>query len=169
MAPSLAAGPPGRSGGPPALPPAGPRVPPVAWPPPPVGAPGRRRAAPVPCLPVTPRPLHLAALAALAPALLALAAWTPAAPAALPFSLVAERRQLEGRVAAQLDAGDYRYLEVVDAAGATAWVVTLAGPALPEGSRVTVRSFGRAPAFRSARLDRDFAPLLFAAVQPAVP
>jgi hypothetical protein len=85
---------------------------------------------------------------------------------ALPFALTVERRRFDATVLERLPAGEYLYLRVRDEAGATPWLVTLAGAhALPD--HLSVRTFGRLDRFHSPRLDRDFSPLLFTSVAPA--
>lgn len=74
---------------------------------------------------------------------------------------------LVGHVVERLPAGSYLYLRVIDAAGAPHWVATLRRMA-PAGDDVRVTVFARAATFHSARLSRDFSPLSFGPVSPAV-
>lgn len=74
---------------------------------------------------------------------------------------------LVGHVVERLPAGSYLYLQLVDAEGATHWVATLRRTA-PVGDDVSVTVFARADRFHSTRLARDFSPLSFGPVSPAV-
>jgi hypothetical protein len=93
------------------------------------------------------------------------AAPNPFAQHALP---AAERRSLRGTVVTRLDAGSYAYLRVRENSGAEAWLVSLA-VTTPKQDRVRALVLGQADHFHSRRLDRDFSPLLFAAVRSDAP
>jgi hypothetical protein len=69
-----------------------------------------------------------------------------------------------GVVEERLDAGSYTYLAVRDQA-ALRWVAVMGEGEAP-GSNVLVHALGVRTDFHSARLDRDFAELVFATVQP---
>lgn len=74
---------------------------------------------------------------------------------------------LVGHVVERVPAGSYLYLRVIDAVGAAHWVATLRRTAATDDAvRVTV--FARAETFHSTRLDRDFSPLSFGTISPAV-
>ena len=74
---------------------------------------------------------------------------------------------LVGRVVERLPAGSYLYLRVIDSEGASHWVATLRRTASTDDDvRVTV--FARAGTFHSTRLSREFSPLSFGPVSPAV-
>ena len=74
---------------------------------------------------------------------------------------------LAGHVVERLPAGSYLYLRVADASGALHWVATLRRTAASSDDvRVTI--FARAETFHSSRLSREFAPLSFGSVSPAV-
>jgi hypothetical protein len=90
-----------------------------------------------------------------------IAASNPFAEHAVP---VAERSTLRGTVRARLDAGPYAYLRLRQADGGEAWLVSLAATT-PKQQRVRAIVLGRAEHFHSRRLERDFNPLLFAAVR----
>jgi hypothetical protein len=79
-----------------------------------------------------------------------------------------ERHWFEGVVVTRLAAGQYVYLRLRDATGAETWLVSLAATT-PATARVRALAIGRAEHFHSRRLDRDFSPLLFAAVRSAAP
>jgi hypothetical protein len=79
-----------------------------------------------------------------------------------------ERHWFEGVVVSRLAAGQYVYLRLRDATGAETWFVSLAATT-PAAARVRALAIGRAEHFHSRRLDRDFSPLLFAAVRSAAP
>jgi hypothetical protein len=73
---------------------------------------------------------------------------------------------LVGRVEQRLLAGSYAYHAVqLERDGSTQWAVTL-GKGVPEGTRVSVRSFGRRSEFHSPRLERTFSNLVFGIVSP---
>lgn len=74
-----------------------------------------------------------------------------------------ERFEFTGRITRRLPAGGYVYLRVHDDHGRAHWVATLRATA-PEAQRVRVWVLARAARFPSRRLQREFAPLLFAAV-----
>ena len=76
----------------------------------------------------------------------------------------AHEREWHGVVEERLVAGSYSYLAVRDAA-ALRWVAVM-GPGEPPGRTVVVHAMGMRTDFHSARLDRDFAELFFATVQP---
>jgi hypothetical protein len=74
---------------------------------------------------------------------------------------------LVGYVVERLPAGSYLYLRVIDSEGAPHWVATLRRTASTDDDvRVTV--FARADTFHSTRLSREFSPLSFGPVSPAV-
>ncbi|HET6584255.1 MAG TPA: hypothetical protein VFG69_12420 [Nannocystaceae bacterium] len=68
-----------------------------------------------------------------------------------------------GVVETRLAAGSYTYLAVRDAT-ALRWVATT-GAGVPEGSPVSVRSYGTRKDFYSRRLDRSFAELEFGMIE----
>lgn len=74
-------------------------------------------------------------------------------------------REIDGVVRELLPAGPYRYVEVVDAAGQSAWIATLSTSATV-GDTVHVQSFGARTDFHSKRLGRTFERLLFGMVKP---
>ncbi|MBM4778235.1 MAG: hypothetical protein GQE15_11090 [Archangiaceae bacterium] len=74
---------------------------------------------------------------------------------------------LAGHVVERVPAGSYLYLRLVDAQGTAHWVATLRRTA-PTGDDVRVTVFARAETFHSSRLSRDFSPLSFGPVSPAV-
>jgi hypothetical protein len=76
----------------------------------------------------------------------------------------ADRFSAEGRILERLEAGNYLYFRL-EAAGQTAWAVTLAKP-LAVGTRVRVTVYGRARPVRSHRLQREFDELWFVTAQP---
>lgn len=80
----------------------------------------------------------------------------------------AERRWVRGSVTTRLEAGSYTYLRLREANGAESWLVSLA-ISMPRQDRVRALVLGRADHFHSRRLDRDFSPLLFAAVRGDAP
>jgi hypothetical protein len=69
----------------------------------------------------------------------------------------------QGRVASQLVAGSYTYVELRGDAAEHYWAVTM-GRAPPPGTRVRVRSFGHRRDFYSPRLQRTFPELVFGIV-----
>ena len=70
-----------------------------------------------------------------------------------------------GVVEEEVPAGGYVYRHVRTDGAALDWVVDLGSPGLV-GQRVTVRPFGLANDFHSARTGRDFDALYFAIVRP---
>jgi hypothetical protein len=72
---------------------------------------------------------------------------------------------ISGDVETRLHAGHYTYLRL-RGPGNPAWIVSLSATT-PDASRVRALVIGRAEHFHSRRLQRDFSPLLFAAVRPA--
>ena len=101
------------------------------------------------------------------------AAIEPAPVAAKPVSPLAELTPPSsdaawaGVVETRLPAGSYTYLAVRDAAELR-WVATT-GKGVPEGSPVTVRSYGTRKDFYSRRLDRTFAEIEFGMIEPVGP
>jgi hypothetical protein len=81
---------------------------------------------------------------------------------------VEERHWLHGSVVTRLLAGAYVYLLMRQPSGAETWLVSLAATT-PEQNQVRALVLGRSGRFHSRRLDRDFSPLLFAAVRGAEP
>jgi hypothetical protein len=79
-----------------------------------------------------------------------------------------ERRWLHGTVDERLAAGPYVYLRLRESDGSHAWLVSLKATT-PQSERVRALVLGRADHFHSARLQRDFKPLLFAAVRGQPP
>lgn len=79
-----------------------------------------------------------------------------------------ERRWLHGSVEERLAAGPYVYLRLRESDGSEAWLVSLKATT-PRGERVRALVLGQADHFHSARLKRDFEPLLFAAVRGQPP
>ena len=75
-----------------------------------------------------------------------------------------QRRWIRGSVVGRLEAGSYVYLRLRELDGAETWLVSLA-LATPRRERVRALVLGRAERFHSRRLERDFSPLLFAAVR----
>ncbi len=76
----------------------------------------------------------------------------------------AERYAFEGDIVESLDAGSYVYLRLRSAGVQDRWVATLRS-ARPSGSAVSVTVFAQASHFHSARLGRDFDPLIFGLVR----
>lgn len=76
----------------------------------------------------------------------------------------AERYSFEGDIVEALDAGSYVYLRLRSTGVQDRWVATLRG-ARPTGAAVSVTVFGQAAHFHSARLGRDFDPLIFGLVR----
>lgn len=79
-----------------------------------------------------------------------------------------ERRWLDGTVDERLVAGPYVYLRLRQSDGSEAWLVSLKATT-PREAHVRALVLGQAVRFRSARLQRDFEPLLFAAVRGQPP
>jgi hypothetical protein len=79
-----------------------------------------------------------------------------------------ERRWLHGTVRERLAAGPYVYLRLREEDGSEAWLVSLKATT-PKDDRVRALVLGQADHFRSSRLQRDFVPLLFAAVRGQPP
>lgn len=79
-----------------------------------------------------------------------------------------ERRWLHGVVHERLAAGPYVYLRLREPNGAEAWLVSLKATTSKQ-TRVRALVLGQADHFHSARLQRDFVPLLFAAVRGEAP
>lgn len=77
-----------------------------------------------------------------------------------------ERHWLTGQVLERLSAGPYVYLRLQQASGELAWLVSLRATT-PADANVRALVVGRAEHFQSARLGREFSPLLFAAVRRA--
>jgi hypothetical protein len=75
-----------------------------------------------------------------------------------------ERRWLHGTVDERLAAGPYVYLRLRESDGSKAWLVSLKATT-PNEDHVRALVLGQADHFHSARLKRDFEPLLFAAVR----
>jgi hypothetical protein len=87
----------------------------------------------------------------------------------LTYALEASARHaIEGIVETRIVAGDYVYLRLRSSNGEQQWLVSLAATT-PAESRVRALVIGRAEHFHSRRLDRDFSPLLFAAVRATAP
>lgn len=79
-----------------------------------------------------------------------------------------ERRWLHGTVDERLAAGPYVYLRLREPDGGETWLVSLK-VTTPSQTRVRALVLGQADHFHSARLQRDFEPLLFAAVRGEPP
>jgi hypothetical protein len=79
-----------------------------------------------------------------------------------------ERRWLHGTIDLRLAAGPYVYLRLREADGSEAWLVSLAATTAKQ-DRVRALVLGQADHFHSQRLNRDFEPLLFAAVRSESP
>jgi hypothetical protein len=79
-----------------------------------------------------------------------------------------ERRWLSGTVDERLAAGPYVYLRLREADGSEAWIVSLKATT-PKETQVRALVLGQADHFHSARLKRDFDPLIFAAVRGQPP
>jgi len=94
----------------------------------------------------------------------------PQPPALNPFVASAlssgDQFAVDGRVLERVRAGSYLYLRI-DAAGQQHWAATLASLA-PDGNDVHLTVVGRSPHFHSARLNREFEDLWFAAVNTTV-
>lgn len=90
--------------------------------------------------------------------------------AAHPFAAHAlrsqERQWLAGQVLERLSAGPYVYLRLRQPSGRLSWLVSLRATT-PADANVRALVVGRAERFQSARLGREFSPLLFAAVRRA--
>lgn len=94
----------------------------------------------------------------------------PAAPSAAshPFARHAlpqtQRHWVAGHVEERVLAGNYVYLRLRQPSGSESWLVSLkvTTPTAPDVSALIV---GRAAHFHSRQLERDFSPLLFAAVR----
>lgn len=76
------------------------------------------------------------------------------------------RRWLSATIEERVPAGPYVYLRVREQTGQLAWLVALKS-LTPDTSDVRALVVGQAEQFHSRRLDRDFQPLLFAAVRAA--
>jgi hypothetical protein len=79
-----------------------------------------------------------------------------------------ERRWLHGTVDERLAAGPYVYLRLRESDGSEAWLVSLKATT-PKQDHVRALVLGQAHHFHSARLQRDFEPLFFAAVRGQPP
>jgi hypothetical protein len=74
------------------------------------------------------------------------------------------RHWIAGHVEERVVAGNYVYLRLREPSGSDSWLVSLKAttPTAPDVDALIV---GRAARFHSRQLDRDFSPLLFAAVR----
>lgn len=90
----------------------------------------------------------------------------PAAAPAIPLvGLTPSADVIAGRVEERLPAGGYTYLAIRGDDGVQRWIVVMAA-APPVGAAVRARSMGKRADFRSARLQRSFTELHFAALNP---
>ena len=87
----------------------------------------------------------------------------PFARHALPQS---ERHWVAGHVEERVSAGNYVYLRLREPSGDESWLVSLQATT-PNAVDVRALIVGRAGHFHSRQLQRDFSPLLFAAVRSA--
>jgi hypothetical protein len=76
----------------------------------------------------------------------------------------ADRHWISGQVQERMLAGNYVYLRLREASGSESWLVSLE-VTTPKAQEVRALVVGRAAHFHSRQLERDFSPLLFAAVR----
>jgi hypothetical protein len=75
-----------------------------------------------------------------------------------------DRHWVAGHVEERVPAGNYVYLRLREPSGSESWLVSLKATT-PTASDVRALVVGRAAHFHSRQLERDFNPLLFAAVR----
>jgi hypothetical protein len=76
----------------------------------------------------------------------------------------ADRHWISGHVQERVLAGNYVYLRLREPSGRDSWLVSLK-VTTPKAQEVRALIVGRAAHFHSRQLERDFSPLLFAAVR----
>lgn len=108
------------------------------------------------------RPRHASAAPDAAPVA------APAGPFAATTLPADQRSVLAGRVEERLSAGPYSYLRIrPDGQAGDHWIAVSGDAAsTAAGQRIRVRVMARAEQFRSRRLGREFAVLLFASITP---